>query len=83
MVKEIGRYDQFPKTDQTSSTLSLFGRSGVHIKSTSIMANRQPSKSLRGTPKHPRKHNATLDQVNPNQTKRSSRFASIGQTDII
>ncbi|KAF3499135.1 hypothetical protein F2Q69_00043646 [Brassica cretica] len=47
------------------------------------MAARRPSKSFRGTPKHPRKHHATLDQSDPNQTKRSSRFTHIGQTDII
>ena len=41
------------------------------------------SKSFRGTLQHHRKHHATLDQADPNQTKRSSRFASIGQTDII
>ncbi|KAF3492906.1 hypothetical protein DY000_02053720 [Brassica cretica] len=63
MAKEIGRYDQFPKTGQTSSTLALFGRSGIHIKPTSRMAARRPSKSFIGTPKHPRKHHATLDQT--------------------
>ncbi|KAF3592001.1 hypothetical protein DY000_02024016 [Brassica cretica] len=83
MVKEIGRYDQFPNTGQTSSTVALFGRSVVHIKPTSRMATRRPSKSLRGTPQHPMKNHATLDQADPNQAKRSSRFASIGQTDII
>ncbi|KAF3591993.1 hypothetical protein DY000_02024018 [Brassica cretica] len=72
MVKKIGRYDQFPKTGQTSSTLALFERSGVHIKPTSRMATRRPSKSFRCIPKHPRKHHATLDQADPNQTKRSS-----------
>ncbi|KAF2598195.1 hypothetical protein F2Q68_00010016 [Brassica cretica] len=47
------------------------------------MATRRPSKSFRGTPQHPRKYHATLDQADPNQTKRSSRFTQIGQTDII
>ena len=47
------------------------------------MATRRPSKSFRGTPQHPRKHHATLDQADPNPTKRSSRFTQIGQTDII